>query len=160
MADFNFADIFRNSGNGLPAQPTGVVPPAQNPVLMQSNLQGISQMGIPKNDHSIRMLSYYAKRYPFLSSYISDPAKLMGFIDVVSKRESNRSPGSQYDGFAINTAKNILSELYGINDYTPRGFLKEDKELPNQVPGASAWQNPRPAAGEMLRGAFGEKINR
>ena len=48
-----------------------------------------------------------------------------------------------------------LEHIYGVNDYQPQGFLKLNKDLPEQVPGVGVWQDPRPFAGEMIKGPYG-----
>ena len=124
----------------------GAAVPVANPTL--------GLMGGKVND---RALALYAND-PVVGKYVNDPAQLMAVIDSVHKRESRNSPGTKADLFVANKANEALSAIYGINDYTPQGFNKLNEELPKQVPGAGVWQNPRPAAGEMITGPYGQPL--
>lgn len=86
-----------------------------------------------------KLLAGYARTYPFLAQALSNPSALMKIIDTVHARESTLSPGSAPDFFAARVAKSALSDLYGVNDYTPRGFMRYDE-------GQNQWNDPRTSA--------------
>ena len=121
--------------------------------------QANATLGLMGGKVNPQAMAIYAKD-PTVGKYVNDPAQLMAVIDSVHKRESRNSPGTSADLFVANKANEALSAIYGINDYTPQGFNKLNEELPKQVPGASVWQNPRPAAGEMITGPYGQPLKR
>lgn len=99
--------------------------------------QSLSLMGnIAPNPRSLKM---YAMSAPYLADRLDDPKKLMEYIDKASQRESSRSAGNAYSGYDIKAAQDALTNLYGINDYTPKGFMKID-------PATGKWVDARPFA--------------
>ena len=112
---------------GVPPQPVAGADPTKNPLLMQSNPVNTTQMGERKTalfgTKLQDMKESYAKVYPWLAPMVASPEKLMSFIDTLSMREARRYPGTGYDGHQIEKAKSALTEIYGINNYTPKGFV-------------------------------------
>lgn len=81
-----------------------------------------------------------AAAYPSIKHAVSSPQKLMELIDSVHARESRNQPGTPADLWVANKAQEALKGLYGINDYTPRGFLKWSETQ-------KQWYDPRQGSG-------------
>jgi hypothetical protein len=88
---------------------------------------GIGQLDTSSQDmRDTKALQLYKKLYgSFLSPELDDPKKLMKYIDDATRHEHTRSPGQKYDGFRIEKAQEALGAIYGITDYTPRGFQEK-----------------------------------
>ena len=83
-----------------------------------------------------RMLELYAKD-PMVGKYVSDPAQLMKMLDMAAQtrwRERGDAGPETYNWQM--KLRNALSEIYGINDYTPRGFQKLNED-------SGQWMDPR-----------------
>ena len=89
-----------------------------------------------------KLMQAYANAYKWMAPFVDSPQKLMSFIDAETRRQVDqaRTPGSQTDMIWVDRAKSALKELYGINDYTPKGFLDWSDEQQN-------WVNPRMSSG-------------
>ena len=101
---------------------------ARDPVLMAHN---------PVDP---RLAARYAERYPWLSESIGNPAALMGIITSEQQRLSRSSPGSGGDVYASESAKAVLRNLYGVNNFTPKGFMEWSEQN-------KQWFSPKTSSG-------------
>lgn len=102
--------------------------------MMATPLEEILMRG--KKDES--MIKPYLNQYPWLKEYIDSPQGLMQLIDTVHTSETKATAGGGTPMLhKANVARNALNAIYGINDYTPKGFLKWDTTQNN-------WVDPRP----------------
>ena len=76
-----------------------------------------------------KMLDMYLKRYAGteVGRRVISPDLLMQYIDGASRRVwDSRTPDNGYD---IKMAKEALANIYGINAYTPKGFVDQNTPI-------------------------------
>lgn len=77
-----------------------------------------------------KAMERHARELAALNIPLDKASEIMAAIDAAAMNASRRQPGADYNangGMLVRRLQSALSEIHGINNYTPTGFVNNTK---------------------------------